>query len=75
MTQNYQFFIGQWRESLSDYENIFSSINTYSIIKYLKEYWNSRGNNKIRELRRFEKDLVRRLVKIIEQTEPESIEN
>jgi hypothetical protein len=63
MSQDYQFFIGQWKDCLSDYERIFSSINTYSIVKYLREYWNS-GKKKIKG---FEKDLVRRLVQIIER--------
>src|SRR5919202_295809 len=72
MTQGYQFFISYWRECLSDYENIFSSINTYSIIKYLKEYWNTGKNKKkTRGIQGFEKDLVSRLVNIIECSEPD----
>jgi hypothetical protein len=67
MSQTYHLFISEWRKCLSDYERIFSSINTYSILKYLKEYWNSR-NTKISG---FEKVLVFRLVDIIEQKEPD----
>ena len=68
MNQRYQFFILHWKRYLSDYENIFSSVNIYSIIKYLKEYWNS---NRGRDLTSFEKNLVDRLVVIMENQGPD----
>ena len=68
MDQNYQFFISQWKMSLSDYESIFSSINIYSILKYLKAYWNS---TKGRKFSSFEEDVVKEVVKIVDSKGPD----
>lgn len=65
MTQNYRFFIGQWRECLSDYEHIFSSINAYSIIKFLKEYWNSREVYLKVTIRQIENIIIEKLHTIV----------
>lgn len=68
MMQNCQFYVSLWNSYLSNYELIFSSLNTYSIIRYLKQYWNS----KKRKLGGFEQALVARLLKIIETEAPDT---
>lgn len=68
----YSSFLKEWNKCLSDHEILFSSINLYSILKYLIEYWKSIAD-KNRSFSAFEKDLCKKLKDLIEDNSEEFI--
>lgn len=70
---NYQDFMNYWKLRVRNSQGIFSSINVYSVLRYLKVYWdsNTKRKNEMVELRGFEKRLIKSLIGIIGNESPE----